>query len=32
MATSTRDGDDHENEIRLWREDDWWIANRDRRL
>ncbi|GAB3416318.1 type II toxin-antitoxin system HicB family antitoxin [Haloparvum alkalitolerans] len=26
MATSTRDGDDHEDEIRLWREDDWWIA------
>ena len=26
MATSTRDGTDHEDEIRLWREDDWWIA------
>ena len=26
MATSTRDGDDHEDEIRLWREDDEWIA------
>jgi len=26
MATSARDGDDHEDEIRLWREDDGWIA------
>ncbi|AUV81214.1 HicB family protein [Salinigranum rubrum] len=26
MASSTRDGDSHEEEIRLWREDDWWIA------
>jgi predicted RNase H-like HicB family nuclease len=26
MATSTREGDDHEDEIRLWREDKWWIA------
>jgi predicted RNase H-like HicB family nuclease len=26
MATSTWDGDNHEDEIRLWREDDWWIA------
>lgn len=26
MATSTRDGTPHEDEIRLWREDDWWIA------
>ncbi|MDQ2055610.1 type II toxin-antitoxin system HicB family antitoxin [Halobellus sp. H-GB7] len=26
MATSTRDGDDHKDEIRLWREDDGWIA------
>lgn len=26
MASSTRDGDGREGEIRLWREDDWWIA------
>lgn len=26
MASSTRDGDPHEGEIRLWREDEWWIA------
>ena len=26
MASSTRDGESHEDEIRLWREDDWWIA------
>jgi predicted RNase H-like HicB family nuclease len=26
MASSTWDGDPHEDEIRLWREDDWWIA------
>ncbi|MFC6613678.1 type II toxin-antitoxin system HicB family antitoxin [Halopenitus salinus] len=26
MATSTRDGTAHEDEIRLWQEDDWWIA------
>jgi len=26
MATSTWDGDNHEDEIRLWREDEWWIA------
>jgi predicted RNase H-like HicB family nuclease len=26
MATSTRDGDDHEDEIRLWREGDGWVA------
>jgi predicted RNase H-like HicB family nuclease len=26
MASSTRDGDVHDDEIRLWREDDWWIA------
>jgi predicted RNase H-like HicB family nuclease len=26
MASSTRDGEPHEDEIRLWREDDWWIA------
>jgi predicted RNase H-like HicB family nuclease len=26
MASSTRDGDVHEGEIRLWREDDWWVA------
>jgi predicted RNase H-like HicB family nuclease len=26
MASSTRDGANHTDEIRLWREDDWWIA------
>jgi predicted RNase H-like HicB family nuclease len=26
MASSTRDGDAHEGAIRLWREDDGWIA------
>ena len=26
MAASTREGNDHEDEIRLWREDEWWIA------
>jgi predicted RNase H-like HicB family nuclease len=26
MASSTRDGDARDDEIRLWREDDWWIA------
>jgi len=26
MASSTRDGDAREGEIRLWREDGWWIA------
>ena len=26
MASSTRDGNAHDDEIRLWREDDWWIA------
>ncbi|MFA1612267.1 type II toxin-antitoxin system HicB family antitoxin [Halobellus rubicundus] len=26
MATSTWEGDDHEDEIRLWREGDGWIA------
>jgi len=26
MASSTRDGEPHEDEIRLWREDDGWIA------
>ncbi|WP_440992223.1 type II toxin-antitoxin system HicB family antitoxin [Haloarchaeobius baliensis] len=26
MASSTRDGDAHDDEIRLWREDGWWIA------
>lgn len=26
MASSTRDGEPHEGEIRLWREDGWWIA------
>ena len=26
MATSTRDNDGHDDEIRLWREGDMWIA------
>lgn len=26
MASSTRDGDAHEGEIRLWTEDNWWVA------
>ena len=26
MASSTRDGDLHDGEIRLWQEDDWWIG------
>lgn len=26
MASSTRDGEVHDDEIHLWREDDWWIA------
>jgi predicted RNase H-like HicB family nuclease len=26
MASSTQDGDGHDGEIRLWQEDDWWIA------
>jgi predicted RNase H-like HicB family nuclease len=26
MASSTRDSDIHDGEIRLWQEDDWWIA------
>ncbi len=26
MASSTRDGSPHDEEIRLWREDDWWVA------
>jgi predicted RNase H-like HicB family nuclease len=26
MASSTRDGDIHDGEIRLWQEDDWWVA------
>lgn len=26
MASSTQDGDHHDGEIRLWREDGWWIA------
>ena len=26
MASSTRDSNsDHEDEIRMWREDDWWV-------
>lgn len=27
MASSTRDGDTHEGEIRLWQEGDHWIAS-----
>jgi len=26
MASSTRDGVNHTDEIRLWREDGWWVA------
>lgn len=26
MASSTRKGANHADEIRLWREDDWWVA------
>lgn len=26
MASSTRDADAHDAEIRLWREDDGWVA------
>jgi len=26
MASSTRDSDAHDGEIRLWQEDGWWIA------
>lgn len=26
MASSTTDGEAHEDEIRLWREDNWWVA------
>jgi len=26
MASSTRNGASHTDEIRLWREDDWWVA------
>lgn len=26
MASSTDSADTHEDEIHLWREDDWWIA------
>ncbi|WP_049935212.1 type II toxin-antitoxin system HicB family antitoxin [Haloplanus natans] len=26
MASSTRESDAHDGEIRLWQEDDWWIA------
>ena len=26
MASSTDDGADHDGEIRLWREEEWWIA------
>lgn len=30
MASSTRDGDHREDETRLWREDDWWVAKDER--
>ena len=26
MASSTREGEPHDDEICLWREDDWWVA------
>ncbi|WP_181684899.1 type II toxin-antitoxin system HicB family antitoxin [Halorhabdus salina] len=26
MASSTVDGDVHDEEIRLWRDGDWWVA------
>ena len=26
MASSTREGEPYDDEIRLWREDDWWVA------
>lgn len=26
MASSSVEGDPHEGEIRLWQEDEWWIA------
>lgn len=26
MASSTRDGDSHDEEIHLWREENWWVA------
>ena len=26
MASSTRNGANHTDEIRLWREDGWWVA------
>jgi predicted RNase H-like HicB family nuclease len=26
MASSTRNGDANDGEIRLWQEDGWWIA------
>jgi predicted RNase H-like HicB family nuclease len=26
MASSTRDGNSHDGEIRLWQEEDWWVA------
>jgi len=26
MASSTRDGTNHTDEIRLWRENGWWVA------
>ena len=26
MASSTREGEPHDDEIRLWHEDDWWVA------
>lgn len=27
MASSTRDGEIREDEIRLWRDGDWWVAS-----
>ncbi|WP_121744231.1 type II toxin-antitoxin system HicB family antitoxin [Natronorubrum halophilum] len=26
MASSVSGGDTHDDEIRLWREEDWWVA------
>lgn len=26
MASSTHDGDARDGEIRLWQEEDWWVA------
>ena len=27
MTSSTRNGNPHDGEIRLWREGDWWVAS-----